>query len=106
MTIRGLDPSGELGRLLFHVQSKNIPAQEAHLSQVPPPSSHADPVDLSLLAQEIHDYSSRASGLPELRVDKIERVQQALETKGELATADQLAEAILKETLLNVLGSK
>ena len=105
MTIRGLDPSGELGRLFFQVQSKDFHAQEASTSGTTQRSSAADAVDLSALAQEIRDYSSRASQFPELRGDKIQRIQQALKGGAELATSGQLAEAITRETILNALGS-
>jgi anti-sigma28 factor (negative regulator of flagellin synthesis) len=105
MTIRGLDPSGELGRLFFQIQSKDIHAQEPNPSRTTQRYSAADAVDLSVLAQEIRDYSSRASQFPEIRVDKIKRIQQALEAGTELATSGQLAEAITRETILNALGS-
>jgi hypothetical protein len=105
MTIRGLDPSGELGRLFFQIQSKDNHAQETSSSRTTPLHSSADAVDLSVLAKEIRDYSSRASQLPELRGDKIQRIQQALEAGIDLATSDQLAEAITRETILNALGS-
>ena len=105
MTIRGLDPSGELGRLFFQVQSKDIHAKEGSPSRTPQRHFSGDAVDLSVLAQEIRDYSSRASQVPELREDKIQRIQQALEKGTELATSSQLAEAISRETILNALGS-
>jgi anti-sigma28 factor (negative regulator of flagellin synthesis) len=105
MTIRGLDPSGELGRLFFQIQSKDIHAQEEKASRTIPPHSSTDAVDLSLLATEIRDYSSRASQLPELREDKIQRIQNALEGGGHLASSEQVAEALTRETILNALGS-
>jgi hypothetical protein len=105
MTIRDLDPSGELGRLFFHVQTKNVHAQEATPLQTTPRHSSVDAVDLSALAQEIRDYSSRASQVPDLRMDKIQRIQQSLESGGEMATSGQLAEAMTRETILNSLGS-
>jgi hypothetical protein len=105
MTIQGLDPSGELGKLFFHIQSNTIHGQEANASRIHQRHGTADPVDLSVLAQEIRDYSSRASQLPELREDKIQRFQQALTTGSALATSGQLAEAMTRETLLNALGS-
>lgn len=105
MTIRDLDPSGELGRLFFQVQTKNIHGQEAIPLQTPPRHSSVDAVDLSVLAQEIRDYSSRASQVSDLRMDKIQRVQRALEAGIELATSGQLAEAMTRETILNALSS-
>jgi len=105
MEIRGLDPSGELGKLFFQIQSKSVHAQEPSQSRATQRHSAADAVDLSVLAQEIRDYSSRASQFPELREDKIQRIQQALESGTELATSGQLAEAITRETILNALDS-
>jgi hypothetical protein len=105
MTIRGLDPSGELGKLFFHVQSKNLQAQETSPSRATPNPPSADPVDLSVLAQEIRDYSTRVAKLPELREDKIQRIQQALAAGTQLATSGQVADALTRETILNKLGS-
>lgn len=106
MTIRGLDPSGELGKLFFHVQAKNLQTQEASPSRATQHPSSTDPVDLSVLAQEIRDYSSRVAQFPELREDKIKRIQQALETGAQLATSNQVADALTRETILNELGLK
>ena len=105
MTIQGLDPSGELGKLFFQVQSKHIHGQEPTPTQTTPRHASVDAVDLSVLAQEIRDYSSRASQFPELRVDKIQRIQQGLESGGELVTSGQLAEAMTREMILNSLGT-
>ncbi|WP_342346891.1 flagellar biosynthesis anti-sigma factor FlgM [uncultured Nitrospira sp.] len=106
MTIRGLDPSGELGKLLFHVQAKNLQTQEASPPRATHHPSSADPVDLSVLAQEIRDYSIRVAKFPEVREDKIKRIQQALETGAQLGTSNQVADALTRETILNELGSK
>ncbi len=104
MTIPSLDPSGELGRLFFQVQSKSTQEKAA-----PQPKSisqgSADAVDLSRLAQDIRAHSARAAELPEIRTDRIERIQQTLTQGVELATPTQLAEAIARETILNVLSS-
>lgn len=106
MTIRGLDPSGELGKLFFHVQTKILQTQEASPSRATQHSLSADPVDLSVLAQEIRDYSTRVAQFPDLREDKIKRIQEALETGAQLATSNQVADALTRETILNELGSK
>ncbi len=104
MTIPGLDPSGELGRLFFQIQSKSSPEKDVRQSQAVSHGS-SDAVDLSRLAQDIRTHTARAGELPDLRTDKIQRVQQVLAQGGELATADQLADAIVRETLLSDLGS-
>lgn len=104
MTIPGLDPSGELGRLFFQTQSKSSHEKAVHQSKSIPQGS-ADAVDLSRLAQDIRTHSSRAAELPVLRTDRIERIQQALTQEVQLATPNQLADAIARETILNALGS-
>ena len=104
MTIPGLDPSGELGRLFFQIQSKSSHEKEIRQPQ-PVPQGSSDAVDLSLLAQDIRTYSARAVQLPDVRTDRIQQIQQALAEGSELATPDQLADAIVRETILNALGS-
>lgn len=104
MTIPGLDPSGELGRLFFQIQSKS--SHEKDTRQVPTASQGStDAVDLSRLAQDIRIHSSRAAELPDLRTDRIQHIQQALAQGIELATPNQLADSIARETILNALGS-
>ena len=104
MTIPGLDPSGELGRLFFQIQSKTSLEKDIRQTQSVSQGS-ADAVDLSRLAQEIRTHSARAAQLPDVRTDKIQQIQQALGEGGELATSGQLADAIVRETILNALGS-
>ena len=104
MTIPGLDPSGELGRLFFQIQSKSNHEKDAHKPQAVPRGS-TDAVDLSRLAQDIRTHSTRAAQLPDLRTDRIQHIQQALTHGSELATPGQLADSIARETILNALGS-
>ncbi len=104
MTIPGLDPSGELGRLFFQIQSKSSHEKDVRQTKSVPQGS-TDAVDLSRLAQDIRTHSARAAELPDLRTDRIERIQQALTQGVDLATPAQLADAIVRETILNALGS-
>ncbi len=104
MTIPGLDPSGELGRLFFQIQSKSSHEKDIRQPQ-PVPQGSSDAVDLSLLAQDIRTYSARAAQLPDVRTDRIQQIQRALAEGSELATSDQLADAIARETILNALAS-
>jgi len=104
MTIQGLDPSGELGKLFFQIHSKEV--HENHSNRAKTSPGHAaDAVDLSRLAQDIGEYSSRAAQLPEVRNEKVQRIQQALDRGEELASAQQLADALARETILNALGA-
>jgi flagellar biosynthesis anti-sigma factor FlgM len=104
MTIPGLDPSGELGRLFFQIQSKSSHEKDLRQPQSVPQGS-TDAVDLSRLAQDIRTHSARAIQLPDVRTDRIQQIQQALAEGRELATPGQLADAIVRETILNALGS-
>lgn len=104
MTIQGLAPSEELGRLFFQIQSKPSHEKDVRQSSTVPPGS-TDAVDLSRLAQDIRIHSTRAAELPDLRTDRIQHIQQALVQKIELATPNQVAASITRETILNALGS-
>jgi hypothetical protein len=104
MTIPGLDPSGELGRLFFQIQSKGSPEKDVRQPSSTPRGS-TDAVDLSRLAQDIRIHSSRAAELPDLRSHRIQQIQQALAQGLELATPTQVADSITRETILNALGS-
>jgi hypothetical protein len=104
MTIPGLDPSGELGRLFFQIQSKSSHEKDGRQPQGVHRGA-TDAVDLSRLAQDIRTHSARAAELPDLRTDRIQQIQQALAQGVELATPGQLADAITRETILNALGS-
>ena len=104
MTIPGLDPSGELGRLFFQIQSKSSHEKDIRQPQ-PVPQGSTDAVDLSRLAQDIRTHSARATQLPDVRTDRIQQIQQALAEGSELATPSQLADAIVRETILNALSS-
>ncbi|MEX0830858.1 MAG: flagellar biosynthesis anti-sigma factor FlgM [Nitrospirales bacterium] len=104
MTIPGLDPSGELGRLFFQIQSKSSHEKDVRQSHGVHRGA-TDAVDLSRLAQDIRTHSARAAELPDVRTDRIQQIQQALAQGIELATPGQLADAITRETILNALGS-
>ena len=104
MTIPGLDPSGELGRLFFQIQSKSSNEKDATRSR-PVLQGGTDAVDLSRLAQDIRTYSSQAAELPEIRAEKIQAIQQALSEGREIATVGQLGDALVRETILNDLSS-
>ncbi|MDH5429084.1 MAG: flagellar biosynthesis anti-sigma factor FlgM [Nitrospirota bacterium] len=105
MTIPGLDPSGELGRLFFQIQSKSSHEKDVRQSPGGGHRGTTDAVDLSRLAQDIRTHATRAAELPDLRTDRIQHIQQALAQGIELATPGQVADAITRETILNALGS-
>ncbi len=103
MTIPGLDPSGELGRLFFHIHSKSSHEKDSRPSASVPATS-TDAVDLSRLAQDIRTHTAQATQLPDLRTARIQSVQDALAQGKELATSEQLADAIVRQTILDALS--
>ena len=105
MTIRNLDPSGELGKLFFQIQSKNLHDPSSTGSKPGRTIPSRDAVDLSAVAQALQEFTSRASAVPEVRSEKLYALQQRLEAGDPLASADQVAGALIREMLLNdVLG--
>lgn len=103
MTIRSLDPSGELGKLFFQIQSKNLQEPASTDSGPARRAPSRDAVDLSAVAQVLQELTTRAEALPNVRSEKLQALQQRLEAGEPLATADQVAGAVIHETLLNGL---
>lgn len=104
MTIRGVDPSGELGKLFQHIQSKTIHGQDASQPRLARNHPSTDAVDLSTLVREIRDHTHRVAQEPDVRLEKIQQIQQTLDAKGVLATPEQVADALTRELLLNELS--
>ena len=101
MTIRSLDPSGELGKLFFQVQSKALTGSQTKGSQTPQPGPTTDAVDLSMVAKAIVGLTSRTAALPDIRFDRVQRVQEALQTGVSPATSQDIADALIREAILN-----
>ncbi len=104
MTIRSLDPSGELGKLLLQVQSKTqteSPVNPFRQTRLPPSS---DAVDLSVLARTIQEQTTRASILPDIRAEKVQQVQLALARGQTPVPSDQVSDSMIRETIMNALA--
>ena len=101
MTIRNIDPSGELGKLFFQVHSKHQQDLPTNVSRPTGSPSSRDAVDLSSVVKTLQDFTSRATALPEVRSEKIQSVQQRLQAGNPLATTEDVAVALLRETFLN-----
>ena len=101
MTIRSLDPSGELGKLFFQVHSKHQQELPTNVSRPTGSTASRDAVDLSSVVKTLQDFTSRAAALPEVRSEKIQAVQQRLQAGNSLATTEDVAVALLRETFLN-----
>ncbi len=102
MTIPGLDPSGELGKLFFQVQSKQGHEKGGHHPRTVSQGA-SDAVDLSQLAKDIRLQASRAAQLPDIRANRIQEIQRALTQGNELTTSQQLADAMTREVILHAL---
>ena len=104
MNIPSLDPSGELGRLFSMSQPKNVAPSDQRQSNQVESGRTRDDVALSLFAQEVRDLTSKISQQPDIRVDRVEAVRQALEREQPLASVEQVAVAFVRETFLNSLS--
>jgi flagellar biosynthesis anti-sigma factor FlgM len=104
MTIRSLDPSGELGKLFLQVQSKTLPESRVNPSQQAQTTPSSDAVDLSVLAKTIQEQTARATTLPDIRAEKVQQVQRALDRGEAPVSSDQVSDAMIRETILNTLA--
>ena len=104
MTISPLDPSGELGRLFSTNQSKAVAPHDQRQFKPVDAGQTRDDVALSLFAQEVRDLTNQASLQPDIRVDRVKTVQEALENNQSLASAQQIADALTRDTILNAIA--
>ena len=104
MKISGLDPSGDLGRLLFHIQSKDTAGSEQRQTSQVRQGSAKDAVALSSFTQEVQDLSTKATRLPEIRNDRVQDIREALRQKQELATSQEVANSIISDTIFNFIS--
>ena len=104
MNISSLDPSGELGRLFLSVQSKNSTTSEDRQSnQVGQGRSH-DAVALSAFSKDLRDHSAKVAQLPDVRTERVQGIREALQKNQELATSEQVADALIRDTIVNALS--
>ena len=104
MNISSLDPSGELGRLFLSVQSKNSTTSEERQSKQVGQGQAQDAVALSTFAKEVRDHSAKVAQVPDVRTDRVQGVREALQQHRELATSEQVADALIRDTIVNALS--
>jgi anti-sigma28 factor (negative regulator of flagellin synthesis) len=104
MHISGLDPSGDLGRLIFQVQAREVASADAHQTHQVKPNRPNDSVALSPLAREVGDLSNKVSQQPEIREDRVRRIHETIQQNQPLATSQQVADSIVTDTILNSLS--
>ena len=105
MTISSLDPSGELGRIFSTNQAKNVVGNEPRQSKSSPLGRSGDDVALSAFAQEVRDVTSKVSREPDVRVDRVESIREALKQQQSLANAEQIADVLSRDTILNTIAA-
>ena len=93
-----------MGKLFFQIQSKTIHGQDSGQPHSARQHPSKDAVDLSALVREIRDHVHKVEQEPELRLEKIQQIQQALDDQTELADAQQIADALTRELFLNELS--
>ena len=104
MNISSLDPSGELGRLFLSVQSKNSTTSEDRQSKQVGQGQAHDAVALSTFANDLRDHSAKVAQLPDVRTDRVQGIREALQQGQQLATSEQVADALIRDTILNALS--
>ncbi|MCA9472469.1 MAG: flagellar biosynthesis anti-sigma factor FlgM [Nitrospirales bacterium] len=104
MTISGLDPNGELGRLFSALQPRAVSHSEQRSSNQVLSGGPRDDVALSDLAKEVRAVTARAERVPDVRVDRVQASREAVESQQVLATSGQIADALSRETILNALA--
>ena len=104
MNISGLDPSGQLGGLFLKVQSNDATHSEKQKSGHVGQGTAKDAVALSTFAQEVRDLSDKVAQEPDVRGDRVQAIRGALQQGQQLATPDQVADALTRETFLNGLS--
>ena len=104
MNISSLDPSGELGRLFLSVQSKNSTTPEERQSNQIGQGRAQDAVALSAFAQDLRDTSAKVAQVPDVRTDRVQGIREALQHNRELATSEQVADALIRDTIVNALS--
>lgn len=103
MNISGPDPSGAIGKLFFPVQQKEGSSDELRVTHSVSQNGTNDEVSLSSFAHDVRDLSEKAGRLPDVRTERLQEVRTAL-NRQELASSQQVADAIVRDTVLNSLS--
>ncbi len=104
MTISSLDPSGELGRLFSTSQAKTVVGSDQRQFKSSPIGRSGDDVALSAFAKEVREVTSKISREPDVRVDRVETIRDALKQQQSLANAEQVADVLSRDTILNTIA--
>ena len=92
MKISGVDPSGDLSRLLFHIQSKDIPEKDQRQTGQVKQGQSGDAVAISSFTRGVRDLSDTITNLPDIREDRVQQVRDALQRDqqfGDIATSGE-----------------
>ncbi|WP_447968313.1 flagellar biosynthesis anti-sigma factor FlgM [Nitrospira sp. M1] len=104
MTIPSLDPTGELGRLFSAIQPKAVPPNDQRQSNQVSGGRTNDDVALSAFAQEVRDLTQQGLQEPDIRHDRVQAAREVLQRDQTLASSEQVADALSRDTILNALA--
>ncbi|GJL49401.1 MAG: hypothetical protein NPIRA01_06280 [Nitrospirales bacterium] len=104
MTIPSLDPTGELGRLFTAIQPKAVAPNDQRQSNHVSGGRTYDDVALSTFAQEVRDLTKQGVQEPDIRPDRVQALREAIESHQSLASSEQVADALSRDTILNALA--
>lgn len=105
MNVSGPDPSGALNKLFLPIQHKEGLAHDPRTGQSASRSGTHDAVVLSGFAQDARNLATQAAQLPDIRGERLQQVQAALDRQEPLASSRQVADALVRDTILNSLSS-
>jgi len=104
MAISGSDPVNDLNQALFGVrrpQGRDTRAGEALTQST---GRSGDTVDFSPAVQEHEAVAKQIRALPDIRVDQLSSVQQALAAGTLHVDGERLAAGVIREAVLNAVA--
>lgn len=90
------DTSGLSGALESQKVQKNVPAFELFKAYGAAPSTGADQAQVSAQAQEIHKYAEQLKALPDIREDRVQTLEQRLDSGTYQVALDDVSEMMFR----------
>ena len=104
MTISGSDPVNDLNQALFGVRRPQVGDRRSGEAQTQSVGERRDTVVFSPEIKEREALVSQIRALPDIRIDQVSSIQQAL-ADGQLhVDGSRLAAGVIKETVLNAVA--
>jgi len=100
MEISGKPIGGQMDAYLEQVKEKPKTAPDQQTRQAP--SSSGDRVDLSQSARLIQQAEQTMEGIPDVDMEKVQRIQNEIANGTYKADGETIADAMLRESLINM----